>query len=254
MLNDPKIQGILKQQRQKELFQKNRELQEEQGVQAQTSNIIYLASTEQIVTPSLPLKLPFSWFSIKYKFTRFVNSIMTWIIDPIRISNWLRRNDLPKIKPKNTFKKITELYVQYNTDLAAGNLTNMTEYCAETAVLTAQAILKKRPPNSNIEYQWAADNIKVSRISYRHIAIPLPVNKVFLQISCKITSVQTMKIISKKTKEVLGGVTEPTAVVDYFGFEKNLDNSAAPIVIVSKFNLEEIASGMLQAEARKTKK
>lgn len=260
MLNDPSIQGMLKVQKQREMFLKNKELQEEQGVKPseRQKQYIYLLSTEFIAEPALPLKLPtFTRINMKYQFQRLVNFFMSYVVDPIRTSNWLRKNNLPKIKPKHVFKRITELYVKFNSDLAAGNITDMTEYCSETAVRHAQTIQQVRQPNPDIEYRWEADKIKVSRLSYRLLVLPPPMKKHFLQVSCKITSLQTMKIISKKTQQVLGGVTEPTQVVDYFGFEKNLETPASPWLIVSKFDVEEFSQNYLaqkMADAAQKKK
>lgn len=44
-----------------------------------------------------------------------------------------------------------------------------------------------------------------------------------------------MRIINKKTNEVVGGVTEPIEVIDRLGFEKNLDKPDAKWFIIEQF-------------------
>lgn len=43
-----------------------------------------------------------------------------------------------------------------------------------------------------------------------------------------------MTVVNKKTGEVLGGQETPVDVVDYIGFEKNIDKADSPWMIVEQ--------------------
>lgn len=43
-----------------------------------------------------------------------------------------------------------------------------------------------------------------------------------------------MSIVNKKTEEVIGGIQDPISVVDYIGFEKNIDKADSTWMIVEQ--------------------
>jgi len=236
--NDPYYQGQLKKQKMKETLQKDTKLQQEQGVTLQSDMVsqFHIFCTEKIQDPSLP---PLSRPSVltlafwKETIIRVVGLARTLIIDPYRFANFIHKNKLPKIRRVKINGMAKTLYVRFNQDLAA--MKSHKNYVGENLLQEVKLELQKRGNNPHVEFKWNSSNLQCRLISFRFLTIPYPHNKSFLQVVYRFKSNQTVQVVDRITKEVVGGVSEPVLVTDYWGFEKRVDDADSPWVIVERF-------------------
>jgi len=218
MKNSPVYQGM----------EKAREIQElrtKEGEGTQATHIRYSIKTlNDVMDYEIPAKsFPSPTTSAFWKrpLHALLNIIKTYMVTPVRLLNYTRKHKLPAVKRKEYSAIILDLYIRLNECRTSGNVRDIEDIVGGLFYQEIQKELQKRTINPQLEYKWKSENLQMKVLARRIINVPNPKAN-FMQVVCRFTSTQKVDVISKATKEVVGGA-EPRSVTEYYGFEKDLD-------------------------------
>lgn len=239
IMQDPQYQGQQKLQAMQEKALK-------EGLPVTPTRRVALLSGQNVLDFTLPYARKynppfFSKLYWKYFMYKAASTFKSRVYYRIKLINYLSKNKRKRLSMNEMKKTCLDLYLKFNVDRAKHDYSNMENYVSSAYLMKIQAENATKKPKPNIQFKWECDpSIKAKRVSLRMIETAPLSTEIFLQVVYKITSTQKVTAYNKTTGEEVGGTPYET-VTDYFGFEKELTNSATSpwMVLEQLFEPEE---------------
>jgi len=131
-----------------------------------------------------------------------------------------------------------DIYKRCNENIAKGEVEVVRQHIGDKLILDLRNEKSKRKFISTADYIWESKGLSQKLVNLVQLDIPL-IESTFLQATIRFDSYQTFVVNSKKTGELLAGSTTPRRVIEYWVFERKMEEPKSNWIVVSRLTRPE---------------